>query len=660
MQFSSFCFGLTVFVALSSQTMANSPMSPASVHTNPEAVNKPEFIAEYITAEQIQAFEEFEQLAQSGKESAYLTKASHFLKHPLYPYAQAEYLKSTLSIDKKVVINQFIGQYSGAPFTNALQHKWLNYLAANTFHDAFIAAYAPGVSVKLDCQYLQIQIDNGHLVEQLDELIYQVWLSQSSLPKRCDTVLDAWSDAGLMTSKRILERTKLAIKHNNPRLADYLAKQLDDQDRYLAKMWKLAIKSPRRVIQPGFWLDYSTEEFEILNHVSSKLVFANPERFNSWWSTVRSKFKQSGHVGLIDKKVAIALAVNGAPTALTKLNQIEPELVDESVKQWRISAALRTGDWQQVLNTAKSMPEWLQVDPGVVFWRARAEFELHQSDWALLQLKEVAERRDYYGFLAAQFLGINVSIRHEPLNVAQEQLQAYSEDYGFQRAITLFRYGRLLDARKEWNLLVENYDDRALETMAYLAAEQGWHDRPIFTLSQVGYLNDIELRFPLAYEEVIVSAAKQTNMPPSLLFAVARRESSFVPDAFSSAGAAGLMQLKPSTASFVAKRRVSRNQLFQPERNVQLGAKYLARLMAKTDQNPVLTLAAYNAGIHKVERWLPNEPMTADAWIETVPYKETRNYIKAIYAYDLVYQARLGQRSTLLADLTKLAVEPEI
>ena len=176
----------------------------------------------------------------------------------------------------------------------------------------------------------------------------------------------------------------------------------------------------------------------------------------------------------------------------------------------------------------------------------------------------------------------------------------------------------------------------------------------------MGYLNDVNLRFPLAYRQSFERAAEQSDVPLSLLYAVARRESSFITDAYSNAGAAGLMQLKPSTASYVAKRRVSRHQLFQPNRNIELGARYLSRLFSKTDEHPVLSLAAYNAGIHKVERWLPKQAMSADAWVETIPYKETRNYIKAIYAYEQVYQARLGQTVSTLADLTELQVEPEI
>ena len=616
------------------------------------------------TAEQeIERFEAFEALARSGKEDEYLTSAAHFLDHPLWPYAQAEYLKSTLSISKKTVINDFLTQYEDAPFSQKLRAKWLNYLVANRFESAFIEAYHPKASTRLDCHYYQALMSRGTSVQQLDNEIYQTWLSAKSLPRSCNKVLASWQKAQLLTPERQLERIKMAVSAKQFRLARYLKKSLPESKRYLVELWIKVKSKPNRIGSKGFWLHYDEAEFDIAKYAMSKWVFTNPESAYKWWRVHgKPAFSTMNPLALasVEKDIAIGLAVAQSPVALSLLNKIPDDLIDESVKQWRIAAAIQTGNWQLLMDTLVALPEHLQVDPAVVFWRARADVELNNASWSKTILHELAERRDYYGFLAANYLNVPHDVRHEPLVVDINQATDLTENKTYQRAMTLFRYNRFLEARKEWNLLVSERPVQELETLAYLAAESGWHDRPIFTLSQVGYLNDINLRFPLAYQSTFEQAAEQTSMPVSLLYAVARRESSFITDAYSNAGAAGLMQLKPSTASYVAKRRVSRNQLFQPQKNIELGARYLSRLFNKTDDNPVLSLAAYNAGIHKVERWLPKQPMAADAWVETIPYKETRNYIKAIYAYELVYQTRLGEKVSTLADLTELQVEPEI
>lgn len=656
MRFLYFCLMIGVTSAGSCTTNA-APIGPSVSSDNATRSNLMKD-AEALQLE-IEKFEQFEEAALSGDDDAFLTQSPKFLTHPLYPYAKATYLQQTLSIDKRTVINEFLSEYPKAPFSYALKSKWFHYLASNKFENAFMQAYRFGTSTKLDCQYLNIQLRRGRDITELDADIADIWLTGRSLPKQCDRLLSLWRKADLLTDERRLMRVKLAVQSKNRQLAQYLKAQLSGETLRLADMWLAAFKNPNVVLSNDFWSAYSEEEFELLQVVSGKLVFANTEGFLDWWSNVgKTNFKQNSST--IDKKLAIALAVNGSSLALDALTQLPSTEIDDGVKQWMLASAIRTQNWQILIDTIDLLPEHYHVDPGVVFWRARADVELHQSAWGQFTLNELAERRDYYGFMAARYLGLEVNVRHEPLQIDDDEIKRLSSGQTYQRALTLFKYGRFLEARKEWNVVISESEPETLEVLAVHAAQSGWYDRPIFTLSKVGYLNDVDLRFPLAYQDAIVKVANKESIPASLIYAVARRESSFVTDAYSRAGAAGLMQLKPSTASYVAKRRVSKTQLFQPQRNIELGARYLSNLLNKTNDHPVLMLAAYNAGLHKVERWLPDGNMSADAWIETIPYKETRNYIKAIYAYDQVYQDRLGVTGSLFADLTKLQVKPEI
>jgi soluble lytic murein transglycosylase len=133
-----------------------------------------------------------------------------------------------------------------------------------------------------------------------------------------------------------------------------------------------------------------------------------------------------------------------------------------------------------------------------------------------------------------------------------------------------------------------------------------------------------------------------------------------MPDAMSPAGAAGLMQLMPSTAAYVAQKKVSRQVLFDPQRNVQYGVQYLRFLMDKMHNNPVLVSAAYNAGWGKVEQWLPDKrPIATDIWIETIPYRETRDYVKAVMAYRYIYDTSLNQSTRLFEMLANGVIPPK-
>ncbi|MDA8622181.1 transglycosylase SLT domain-containing protein [Psychrosphaera sp.] len=624
--------------------LLSAPLSSDSTNTNTNRVS----------------FEEFEELAQAGDTNDYLKLVNAFSKYPLFPYAKANYLSATLDIGKKAVINQFIEEYDGAPFVPALKLKWVHYLANNNYRDAFFDVYQLGADSALDCRYLGWQLELSSL-EQISDQIADVWVTNKSLPKECDGLFSAWYNSDLLKPKDALQRVKLAALSGNYKLARYLKRYLPSDHQYLVDLWIKASKRPKTIYRKGFFLFHNDNEVDILKVFSSKLAFANPERFYQWWGDKKSthRFEDKTKV-YIDKKSAIALAVNKSPMALDLLNALPNDVVDESVKQWKLARALATNNWQVVLDTLDSLPELYQVDPSVVFWRAKAELEVGDKGYANRLLSELAERRDYYGFMAASSLDVDLNIRHEPITANVVLQSKIKNNDTFKRALALYHSNSLLRARKEWNYLARKVSEEELLVASQMAAEHGWVDRPILALSKVDYLNDVELRFPLAFNQIIQQQAERTGLPASLIFAIIRRESSFIEDAFSSAGAAGLMQIKPATASVVARKRVSKYELFEPETNLKYATSYLEKLLDKTDQHLVLAAASYNAGYHRVKKWLPKEAVNADAWIESIPYKETRNYVKAVLAYKQVYQNLLQEESTLTADITTLQVKPEI
>ena len=118
-------------------------------------------------------------------------------------------------------------------------------------------------------------------------------------------------------------------------------------------------------------------------------------------------------------------------------------------------------------------------------------------------------------------------------------------------------------------------------------------------------------------------------------------------DAKSAVGARDLMQLMPRTAKAVASElsepMAGPDDLYQPEVNIKLGTGYLNKIYRQLQENPVLATAAYNAGPMRVEKWLPEKTQPADIWIETVPLAETREYLKRVMAYTVIYNYRLGQ-----------------
>jgi soluble lytic murein transglycosylase len=599
--------------------------------------------------------------ARYGTKSSYLKLAPEIKDYPLAPYAESIYLARNMSLSNKGRITALISRYPEAPFIHRLQKKWLNYLADKQLRPAFLEQYVDVGDTRLNCLNLTWQLQTGAALSNIIPQIDAIWMAPISQPKECNYLFKKWEEGGYFTTEKALERLILSVKEKNNALIPYLKSHLAASDTHLASLWKSAVRTPANVGKKNFFFLHNDKEKDILLYALNKMVFRSPERVDRIWTELSPKFNVSTkETEFLSKRIALAYAVSAHDSTLEWLSKVPDELVDESVKQWRLAYSLESGDWQDTVNILSSLPDKMQADESVVYWKARALEQLGNKIWPKQAFSELSERRDYYGFLSANKMGIEANLRHEPLNISEHEFLNIGRSEVMQRAFELFKLNRLNDARREWNLLVKNSTTREKLAAAQLAYNWGWYDRPIFTLAAVGYLNDVNLRFPLAYKSLLSTNAEKNVVDPAFVFAIARRESSFMRDAYSSAGAAGLMQLKPSTASYVAKSNVIKSQLFKPEKNVKLATNYLSYLMKKSKGNPIVATAAYNAGFSRVVSWLPDKNMPADAWIETIPYKETRNYVKAVMAYTEVYQQLLKRQDNVFASMQGTLIKPTL
>lgn len=184
-----------------------------------------------------------------------------------------------------------------------------------------------------------------------------------------------------------------------------------------------------------------------------------------------------------------------------------------------------------------------------------------------------------------------------------------------------------------------------------------WYERSIFSLADVGFWDDIELRFPLAFKEEMAEFAGKAEVDPAWAMAITRRESSFMVDANSPVGARGLMQIMPDTANYIARQPVQLGQLYNPITNIDYGTNYLNYLMRRNDGNLLIATASYNAGYGRVRQWIPkDEAVPADIWIETIPFRETREYVKAVMAYYQIYNIRMDQPVDVFAPLLGMRI----
>ena len=278
-------------------------------------------------------------------------------------------------------------------------------------------------------------------------------------------------------------------------------------------------------------------------------------------------------------------------------------------------------------------------------------------------LQALATERSFHGFLAADALHLDYSLKNRSITATDAELAELQRRYpALLRAGELLRAQLIYDARREWSFGTRDLAPRDLECAALLAHQWNWHDRAIFTAGRSGHLDDLELRFPVLHAQEVVRVATPLQIDPSWVMGVMRQESAFIVDVRSAAGALGLMQLMPGTGADMARAlklpKPNSADLLRADTNIRLGSQYLKQTLDSLG-NKVLATAAYNAGPGRVRRWLPDtQPMPAALWVDTIPFSETRGYVRNVLAFATIYDTRLQRPITPLQVRMPTNIEP--
>jgi soluble lytic murein transglycosylase len=303
-----------------------------------------------------------------------------------------------------------------------------------------------------------------------------------------------------------------------------------------------------------------------------------------------------------------------------------------------------------VQSAIEALPESDRQQPAWRYWRARALVAQDRRDDAKSLYEALAAHLDFYGLLAADALGRTAALRgsespRAPLDEAALAKFGAREDV--KRVVMLARLDLRLDALREWAYAVKDVDDDALLLAAEYARRAGLYDRAIFTAERTSSRVDLGLRYLAPYRDQFAAAAKEQGIDVELLYGIARQESRFVSDIVSSAGAVGLMQLMPATARWVAKKLsvvdYTSTRIADVDVNTQFGAFYFRHWLDRLGL-PALAAAAYNAGPSRARAWQPAAaPLEGAIWVETIPFNETRDYVKRVLANATLYAQMLDR-----------------
>jgi len=574
--------------------------------------------------------------------------------HPLYGYLVYGELNARLENAADDEIKDFLKRYKDLPVATQLRTAWLKRLAAEERWADFFANYVDTEDIAMRCLHARAKIglrDQQALTSEASlpppegawmEQVRALWMINKRQPAECENLFRIWQEAGGMTPADLWQRITLLFEAGSVDYAEELGARLPANERIWVRAWARIHRNPRNNLdQPLFHAQDNERTRMIIGHGLSRLARDNSATAMNEWRKLKAQYSFTpAERNKIDRAIALRAATNRDKNALPWLEAME--LSDAEIRRARVRTALWAENWPAVVRAVRELKPWERNAARWRYWEARALEKTNQLG-AMEIYRDLAGHRGYHSFLAADRLGITYAFNHRPIAIAEDEIARIERRPGFLRAHEWFILGYFPEGRREWMAALTGNSPEELITAAQLAAKWNWPDRIIATLGKTLEEDDLILRFPLAYQELIKSSAAIAGISPATVFAVTRQESIFMPDVRSAAGALGLMQLMPATAAQIAQeiKSPSNSNLLEPNNNLRLGSAFLAQLIRRFG-NLTLAAAAYNAGPGRIQQWRPHAKMPADVWIESIPFDETRRYVRNILTYKAIYGWRLG------------------
>jgi soluble lytic murein transglycosylase len=574
----------------------------------------------------------------------------------LAPYLDYYALQRRLAQASPAQVATFLRDNPELPVAGLLRDAYLHQLGRRGRWKDFAALYTPSASAELQCYDLRARRALKDVDAAWLEQARALWLVGRSQPNACDPVFEELYARDAISADQVWERVTLLFDAGEHRLAEFFMARLDPARRDWLQYWLMAHRRPRQVLdRPPFPL-IGPYAAQVIAHAIQRDAHEDPERAMADLERYgRGQLLSVTQKAYIARAIALQTAYSQDPRALAWLDALPPGAVTDHVRLWTARMALRSQNWSRLIQAVDALPERDRRDPQWRYWRAHAQSALDQQQASREAFAMLAQERNYYGFLAADRLGMPYNLNHVPTRVPPDALAATAGEPGIARALEFYRLGMTTEARREWHHALAQLDRVRQQYAAVLALQAGWYDRAVITANQAGLDDDLDLRFPTPFRERVEHYSKLSRLQPSVTYAILRKESAFRPDAVSPVGALGLMQVMPETGKRVAKdlrlKPPSRAGLLDIDTNLKLGSAYLRAMLDRYNGNLVLAAAAYNAGPHRVTDWLDrNAGLSPALWIEAISFYETREYVKSVLAFAAVFDWQLNGTPSRLSE----------
>lgn len=588
--------------------------------------------------------EAYDAIRHSGAE---LPRTRALRRYALYPYLESAALIARLKEPERYsgtisAASALLEQYRDTAIADAFRRELLYTLSGLGKWPDFVAFYAQDVAnISRECEYLRARVALD-LTDGLAPLIEQRWLTPRRLDAACEPAFQWLRSAGVLDAELTSQRIELLLGEGDTEFARVIAARLNAQQAEVFRQWAGMLDAPLDALDDfvdGMLTPLHAQALStVWTRASTRAPLATLERLPRVLAMIA---EDADDAQQMRRELALGLSWDRRSEALDVFAQLDDSAHDDYSRGWLARSALWNGEFELTDRTIAAMSLDARDQSVWLYWRARAAEQLGRPEEARRRYSELLDRDNFYSALAAARLSSEILPNNLPAQADPQLIDNLAQRAGFIRARELLFTGERTAATREWQYATRNLNTAELTAALHLATDWSWHDMAVATATRADVFFDYGRLYPRPWATEIASAATAADLEPALLSALIRQESMFRPDAVSSAGALGLAQVGLATARTTARSLglplPDRADLFDPARNTQLGAATLRSGLQRFAQQLPVALAAYNAGPGAAQRWLPEQAIESDIWIENIPYNETREYVRRVLWNEVVY-----------------------
>lgn len=602
-------------------------------------------------------------------------------QHPLASWADYWAIGLKLKAASPADLDAFYARWPGSYVEDRLRNDWLLELGQRRDWDNFRREqprFRMADDLEVDCYTLLLRHQAG---EDVQRAAADAWLRQRRDDDGCTLMARTLVADGRFGAEQVWPKVRLAVERGR-----------SDEALAVAALLGRSPQAQLRALldNPARWL--ATHPHPKLQRVHPEEVVLALLRLAAGDSAVAATQAEAWEHRLPPTLAARAWAGIAQRAAL----RLEPAAADHYARAfallkdsregaatawpddtlaWAARAALRAGPrWALLQRALASMPPALQSAPEWRYWAARAlqaqaaggeagAAARGQAEAALRAL--AADPGSFYGLLALEDLGGRLTPPAPPPAPSAEEQASVRAEPGLQRALQLIALGLRSEGVREWNFSLRDLRqradaDRALLAAAAWACERAVWDRCINTSERAGVV-DLAQRYPTPLRDEVQAKTRIAELESAYVYGLIRQESRFITDVRSAVGASGLMQLMPATARWTARKiglDYRPSMIDDPQVNLRLGTAYLKLLLDDFEGAQPLAIASYNAGPNRPRRWREGPLLEPAIWIETIPFNETRDYVKKVLTNAVHYAHVLGEPGTSLKARLGAAIGP--